>query len=235
MYHLHQALLTFPESQVTRSGYPGPVSPKSTIGRPRDPAIEGAVLTAALRRLATDGYTRMTLAAVARDAGITKPTLYLRWPTKHDLVVAALMHARSRDAAEDEAIDLAAATPVDAVQLTLEHVTCSSVEYLLLGNRLFAEMADLPDLFEIYQTHCFQPRVHRLTRVLQRVVDSGDLPDGLDLTLVADMLIGAYHSTLQRTGTVDPDLAHRLVNTLIPALHPTHRQPPTAADRGRAR
>jgi AcrR family transcriptional regulator len=59
-------------------------------GRPRDPAIDRAILDAALRLLAEQGYDGMSLEAVAGAAGVGKTTIYRRYPGKRELVVAAI-------------------------------------------------------------------------------------------------------------------------------------------------
>ncbi|GAB34898.1 TetR/AcrR family transcriptional regulator [Gordonia otitidis] len=55
-------------------------------GRPRDGAIDVAVLAAARELLVELGYARLTVAAVADRAGTTKTALYRRWSGKQDLV-----------------------------------------------------------------------------------------------------------------------------------------------------
>src|SRR5436309_15618478 len=68
-------------------------------GRPRDPALDEAIILATRARLVRDGYSRMTIGDIAADAGVTRPTLYRRWGTKFDLVVDALDYGfrRQRD------------------------------------------------------------------------------------------------------------------------------------------
>src|SRR3954469_22682493 len=59
-------------------------------GRPRDPALDEAIILATRDRLVRDGYSRMTIGDIAADAKVSRPTLYRRWSTKFDLVVDAL-------------------------------------------------------------------------------------------------------------------------------------------------
>ena len=80
-------------------------------GRPRDPAIEGRVLEVALRHLAEHGYEGLSLAAVAAEAGTTRPALYRRWPGKAELATAAiasLSEADTRKITDDPYADLVA-------------------------------------------------------------------------------------------------------------------------------
>jgi AcrR family transcriptional regulator len=61
--------------------------------RRRGSELESALLEAAWQELQTGGYAALTFDAVAARAGTSKPVLYRRWPTKTDLVLAAMRHA----------------------------------------------------------------------------------------------------------------------------------------------
>jgi AcrR family transcriptional regulator len=53
-------------------------------------ALERALLDAAWQELAEAGYANMTMDGVAARAGTSKPVLYRRWPTRAQLVIAAV-------------------------------------------------------------------------------------------------------------------------------------------------
>lgn len=60
------------------------------IGRPRNPRIDTAVLQAAVELLSRTGYADLTVEAIARRAGTSKPAIYRRWPSKAHLVHEAV-------------------------------------------------------------------------------------------------------------------------------------------------
>ena len=60
------------------------------IGRPRDKRIDGAVLRATVELLAETGYADLSVDAIARRAGTSKPAIYRRWPGKAHLVHEAV-------------------------------------------------------------------------------------------------------------------------------------------------
>jgi AcrR family transcriptional regulator len=60
------------------------------IGRPRDPRIDGAVLDATADLLGETGYAALSVDAIARRAGTSKPAIYRRWPSKAHLVHEAV-------------------------------------------------------------------------------------------------------------------------------------------------
>ena len=59
-------------------------------GRPRNPELDRAILDAVLQLLADEGYERMSIESVAQRAGVGKPTIYRRWPSKAAMVVDAV-------------------------------------------------------------------------------------------------------------------------------------------------
>ncbi|GAA0396199.1 TetR/AcrR family transcriptional regulator [Streptomyces luteireticuli] len=60
--------------------------------RRRGTELEAALLEAAWDELVAAGYEQLTYEAVAARAGTSRPVLYRRWPTKRELVLAALRH-----------------------------------------------------------------------------------------------------------------------------------------------
>ncbi|MFF3685716.1 TetR/AcrR family transcriptional regulator [Streptomyces sp. NPDC002187] len=58
-------------------------------GRPREERVTGAVLKAVVDMVTEQGIGAVTMDAVAARAGVSKPAIYRRWPTKQDLIIAA--------------------------------------------------------------------------------------------------------------------------------------------------
>jgi AcrR family transcriptional regulator len=65
-------------------------APRSRVGRPVDRSGDAAILAAALDLVAERGYDGMALDEVAARTGRAKTTIYRRWATKEELVLAAL-------------------------------------------------------------------------------------------------------------------------------------------------
>jgi AcrR family transcriptional regulator len=62
--------------------------------RRRGPALEAALLDAAWAELKASGYDRLTMEAVAERAGTSRAVLYRRWPSRPELVIAAMRRHR---------------------------------------------------------------------------------------------------------------------------------------------
>ena len=60
------------------------------LGRPRDPRIDYAVLRATVQLIGKTGYADLSVDAIARRAGTSKPAIYRRWPSKAHLVHEAV-------------------------------------------------------------------------------------------------------------------------------------------------
>ncbi len=68
--------------------------PARTAGR--GARVVAEILQATADELARVGYAALRVEDVARAAGVNKTTVYRRWPTKMDLVAAALQQERER-------------------------------------------------------------------------------------------------------------------------------------------
>ena len=77
-------------SSVPDDEPPVGVAPPTALGRPRDPAIDAAVLDATRELLLEVGYGGLSFDLIARRANVGRPALYRRWPTKVQLVFDAV-------------------------------------------------------------------------------------------------------------------------------------------------
>lgn len=72
-------------------------APKAGRGRPRDPRTQEAILAATRRLLVEVGYDQLSIDAIAREAGMGRPTIYRRWPSLVHIVFDATFGSRSDD------------------------------------------------------------------------------------------------------------------------------------------
>jgi AcrR family transcriptional regulator len=72
---------------------PKPTSPDRPIAtRRRGEALQNALLDAAWTELQSVGYANLTMERVADRAQTSRAVIYRRWPSRHKLVIAALLH-----------------------------------------------------------------------------------------------------------------------------------------------
>jgi AcrR family transcriptional regulator len=189
-----------------------------TGGRPRDAAIDEAIILATRERLVRDGYSRMTIGDIVADAKVSRPTLYRRWTNKFDLVIDALDYGfrRQRDM---YVLDLSTMEPREAL---VEAVRRLDPEYfnpdamVLMGN--FAGEANrTPELLGILRKHAIEPRVSLLENVLTELQDRGAVREDVDKHTIASMCFGSYFARFYRGESKDA-LPEKVVAALWPAL-----------------
>jgi len=171
------------------------VAPKADPGRPRDRSIDARVLEVARRHLAEHGYDGLSLAAVADEAGTTRPALYRRWPGKAELAtaaIAALSAAHDRRPTDDPYADL-------VEELRAFRRGISRPDGLSLVGTMLQRGTD-PELRRLYQERVVTPRRTRFRAILERAVAQGVIPGG-DLELAVGSLTGSFYA-LALTGTV---------------------------------
>ena len=69
----------------------------SSRGRPRSEDVNQGILDAVLNSLAEGGLTAVRIEGIATRAGVSKASIYRRFESKEDLIVAALVHMRAQN------------------------------------------------------------------------------------------------------------------------------------------
>lgn len=179
-------------------------------------SVTEAISAAFFEELASVGYARLSLEAVAKRAGAGKAAIYRRWPSKLEMTVA-LVSAVAVDASE--VVDtgtlrgdvLALLTEIDSA---LRHRLPSKIIPDLL-----AEGSRNPELGQALFTAVRDPRRGKATRVLERAIERGELPADVDRELALDLLAGPLYWRLAvvRTPTA-PDHLDRLADKLLAAF-----------------
>ena len=169
-----------PDARDASGGSRGP-------GRPRDARRDEAILAATLGILMEQGYRDLTIEGVAVRAGVGRPTIYRRWPSKPALVVAALVDSTRL-----------AIPAVDTGSLRRDLIAFQRHQIELMSPPesrrvtagLIADLVADPELAQTYVTHYLAPRRAIVFEVLQRGVDRGELAADVDFAFVYDLLMG---------------------------------------------
>jgi AcrR family transcriptional regulator len=186
-------------------------------GRPRDPSVEKAILRAALRRIVSDGYSRVTIGDIAADAGVTRPTVYRRWASKQDLVVAALDFSLQEERALNPVGRFEELPPAEALKQALRHAFPSDRGMKAIGHVLM-EAEQNPELLDLVRRHAITPRVRPFIDTLWRLCEEGVVRKDIDLDVVADMMIGSYYSSYIRREDSATHSTDEVVETIWPLI-----------------
>ncbi|MFC9434716.1 TetR/AcrR family transcriptional regulator [Nocardia sp. NPDC057030] len=207
----------------TETGHP-PATRKSGPrgGRPRDPAVDEAILRATRRRLVTDGYTGMALGDVAADAGVTRPTLYRRWPGKLELVIDALDYGLRTQLAATPPFPVEDMPPRAAFTEAIRRVDpCYyNPDAIILQGGFISEAERVPELLAHVVRRAVEPRVSQVEHLLQQLIDRGAVRPDLDTRSIATMVFGAYFGAFLRgdDAATRAGLPDQLTAVLWPAL-----------------
>ncbi|MBC2641913.1 MULTISPECIES: TetR/AcrR family transcriptional regulator [unclassified Rhodococcus (in: high G+C Gram-positive bacteria)] len=189
-------------------------------GRPRNPNLDDAIIEATRRRLVIDGYSRMTLGDIASDAGVTRPTLYRRWPGKFELVVDALDFGFRAQRATYPDLELGKLRPFEAFTEAIRRVDPSyfNPDAMILMGNFMGEALRTPELLEIVREHAVEPRVNLVEGVLTDLRSRGEVRDDIDPHTVATMCFGSYYAAFLRGDSDREDLAEKVAATLWPGI-----------------
>jgi len=177
-------------------------------------AIDDELLKATQDLLIQEGFERLTVEAVARRCGASKATIYRRWSSKTDLVIAAAV-----------ALFEAPETP-DRGDLREDLIDCGRA-YLQRDGRSAQVLASVltasrhdPVLREASQQALGAPFSGLFDRVLSRAVSRGLVDPDRDIATIAQVFPAmAYEQVSARGRLVDADDVQRIVDAvLIPAL-----------------
>ncbi len=176
-------------------------------GRPRDPETERRILDVALRQLAEEGYSRMSLDSIAAEAGASKPTLYRRWSGKADVATAAL---RTMQIAEPE---VRTGSTVGDLIGTLDNFSRSLLRPngMALVGTVLAEETHTPELLQLFRERLVAPRRQMLRAILERANAKGELRADVSVETALNLLVGAFYARYLASSKIPKEFSRELV------------------------
>ena len=154
---------------------------RARSGRPtreQAEARQGELLDAALDHFLDKGYETATIEAIAAEVGMTKRTVYARYPEKAALFRAAVHRAIERYTITEERIQ---ATDCGDLEQTLHNIArlridlVASPQGLKLQRIINTESYRFPEIFnEVYELGAL-PTIRFLAALLRRETEAGQL------------------------------------------------------------
>jgi AcrR family transcriptional regulator len=177
-------------------------------GRPRDAGADELILTATVELLNDGGIAGLSMDQVARRAGVSKATIYRRWVSKEELVLAALSAQPTLDVPDTGSVrgDLLAytATLAEIATRPTADVLPHLIEAACYDGRIRASLNELS-----------RSRQRALRAILRRGHDRGEL-DGGDDDAIVDAILGAFFYRRLISGEpFTPKFAARLVDLAL--------------------
>ncbi|MDV3126710.1 TetR/AcrR family transcriptional regulator [Mycobacterium sp. 21AC1] len=162
-------------------------------GRPRDPALDTAILTAALDLFVSHGIAGMSIEQVAKRAGVGKPTIYRRWSTKERLVAEAIETLVVADVRWPTGAEIDAGAPDVLVRRNIDVAarTAADPQFRALVAQIYGSAVTHPLLMQTYWENYILPRRELSMALLKRAQSDGVVAPDADLEVLVDMLAGA--------------------------------------------
>jgi AcrR family transcriptional regulator len=184
-------------------------------GRPRDPEADRAILEATIQVLGEEGYEGLSIEGVAARAGVGKTTIYRRWPSKAELVVAAIQRSKAptdpTPPAPDESTRDALVRILSGFTRTMSHTESGR---MLCG--LVAEMSRNPELARAVRAGLLEHRRSIVYAILDRGIERGEIRSDIDHEVVGDLLGGPVVMRILLTGgSVAPKFVREAVDTVL--------------------
>ncbi len=191
---------------------------KGKIGRPRSEKAREAVVQAAHDLLTEEGAAGLSIEAVAKRAGVGRPTIYRWWPSAADIALEAVLRRADAD------IPVPAVEPLEeALGLFLRR----SMRALDWGGphlRFLMAQAQKDAAFgERFREGFVARRRAVMLSLLQRAGESGRRSSGIGLDLAVDMVFGAmWYRLLTGHAPLDAAFADDLTEAAMRLVQEDH-------------
>jgi AcrR family transcriptional regulator len=180
--------------------------PRGRGGRPRRPGVTDSILDATIELAAEGGLEDLTLDAIAARAGVGRPTIYRRWPSKDALLAEAIEMIAEKYGVfphsgnvRDDLVEWARLA-IQNMQSPLRSVWLA---YFNVDEAHFAEEA-------------VKRARDRNVDIVRRGVERGELRSDANPELLAEMVFSTiwYQVTL-RHRRLEPEFAETVVDTVL--------------------
>ena len=183
-------------------------------GRPRSAGVDEALLAATLELATEVGISRMSMDVLAQRAGVSKATIYRRWPSKEALVLDALQHAIK----PFEQVDTG--TLRSDLDLYLgelaERMTNGSASDILPH---LIEVSVRDEVLRASLDDYVRMRRQPLRTIIERAMSRGELPADTDVDVLLDAIISPFiYRRLLSHDVMDDDFVRRLVALVLPGM-----------------
>jgi AcrR family transcriptional regulator len=190
-------------------------------GRPRRPGVEQAVFEATLRLLDTRDYGDISIETLAERAGVSRTTIYRRWPSKAAVVAAAV-----------SSLYLDRVEVPDTGSLSQDLVTLLTETYRVMADgdgrvleKLVRQAGQNPELTELVRSILYARRRIYAT-ILNRAIARGEMPPEADQELLLDLLLGPLWFRLLVSGApITPAAARSVVELVLTGALPRSSTP----------
>jgi AcrR family transcriptional regulator len=195
-----------------------PLIPEVAPQRRRGRALEEALLDAAWEELTARGYDAFTIDRAAARAGTSRAVLYRRWPTKQDLVHAAVVREVRKDLITAPDTGSLRGDVIVLLRLANERRVRMAIElFTHLGSFYRATGTSLGDLQELIPGG----RDSIMDVFIQRAADRGEIRSGQISARVARLPMDLFRQEVLMTlhPVTERDIEEIVDTIFLPLVH----------------
>jgi len=182
-------------------------------GRPPDERRRAAILAAAGDLMFEGGLAAATMEGIAARAGVSKQTIYNRWPSRGAVALEGFMVRV--DPSDQVPPDATAAEALRILVRALVRLFSSGPAGPLMRS-LIADAQTSPEIADALRSQWLDPRRDAVVGILERGRDSGELRADLDIATAIDHAFApVYYRLLMGHGPLDEDSALASVDQLL--------------------
>jgi AcrR family transcriptional regulator len=176
---------------------------------------ETELLAVTLQLLQEHGYDRLTVDAVAAKAQASKATVYRRWPSKAQLVLAAFIEGIRQVAVPPDT-----GTLRDDLLVLGEMVCRQGQQHSSTIRAVLFEVSRNPALNDVMQHEFIDQRKALIGHVLQQAVDRGEITQDAINDELWDLLPGylIFRSIIQTRPPTEQTVQALVDEVIIPSL-----------------
>lgn len=184
---------------------------KQSVGRPRRPDVERKVLDVAIALLAERGIEGTTMSEVIRRSGFARATVFLRWPSRDQLIADAIRRAMGRPVIEPSGdVEADLQRGADQARAVFESRTFQRAFPTIVAG-LTGQVAPQSRLsFDV-----LAPGRPALAREYGELAGVQGLRDDVPPDLVVDTIIGAFIGRYLATGSPPSEADRRQVVEIV--------------------
>ncbi|MCG2621981.1 TetR/AcrR family transcriptional regulator [Arthrobacter sp. I2-34] len=178
-----------------------------------------AILEATMALLDESGpaltVQKLSIERIAREAGVSKTTIYRWWPSKAAVVIDTFLenHVARTPVRED----------VPAIDALREHLASLAAIYAGPEGRLISQLVAEAQYDEATMTEFKErfwiPRSRAVTVLIRRAMEEGTIRSDLDPMLATELLYSpVYFRLLFQSGPLDADAANAIMQLALEGL-----------------
>jgi len=191
---------------------------KRPPGRPRSEQVRVAILRSALKLLGENGFSDLTIEAVAAHANVGKATVYRWWPNKAALIADAFASSTTRKLHFPDTGSLRS----DMSQQMRQVVKVFRSRRGRIVSAMLAGGQSDREIIAAFRERFLWPRRREAYATLRRGIQRGELPGNVDMDLLLDSLYGPiYMRFLIRHIKLTADFVDHLCEMVLRGARPS--------------